>query len=179
WATRRLLARPSLREIRGTDRAAADPSAGRCHLCGSGGVLTLASGFRSGLPRGLAALRPLAGHRRLPGVSAAYVGPRRPPSPAPRSAAGPAGNGPPRPLAQSRGVAVLGAFVGRATPGELLANHQLAWWLAAAAGVAVTATSWRLPRHAAAARAIERGRCLAVSGATTSSPSTIVAGEPT
>jgi len=96
-----------------------------------------------------------------------------------RFATGSAVNASLRNLAQSLGVAVFVAVVGRATPGELLAHHQLAWSLAAAAGVAVTATSWWLPRHASAGRTIERGRCAAVSGATTSSPSTIVAGEPT
>ena len=74
-----------------------------------------------------------------------------------------------RALSQTFGVAVFVAVVGRAAPGELLAQHRLAWWLVAAAGVAVSATAWSLPRAGSAARA---------SRATTSSPSTIVPGEP-
>ena len=71
------------------------------------------------------------------------------------------------------------AIVGRAAPGELLSHHRIAWWLVAAAGVAVTATSWRLPRVGGATRAIERDLHLTVILQTTGSrPSPIVAGEP-
>ena len=37
------------------------------------------------------------------------------------------------------------ALVGGAVRADILARHRLAWWLVAAAGIAVTATSWRLP----------------------------------
>src|SRR5207247_10286460 len=77
-----------------------------------------------------------------------------------RYATGSAVNAALRALGQTFGVAVFVAVVGRAAPGELLARHRLAWWLVAAAGIAVSATSWWLPR------------------ATRPSPSTIVTGEP-
>ncbi len=73
-ATRRLPARPS------EDRAASDPDSGRRHLRGRGAVPALASGFRSGLPRRLAALHARVGRRRLDGVAAAHVGRRRRPA---------------------------------------------------------------------------------------------------
>src|SRR6266403_1925906 len=79
-ATRRLPARPSVREARGTDRAASNPDSGRGHLRGRGTVPALASGFRSGLPRRLAALHARVGRRRLDGVAAAHVGRRRRPA---------------------------------------------------------------------------------------------------
>src|SRR2546425_1065834 len=78
-----------------------------------------------------------------------------------------------RALGQTLGVAVFVAVVGRAAPGELLAHHRLAWWLVAAAGLAVTATAWWLPRVGSARRAVERQRRAAVPRATTSNPSTM------
>src|SRR6266404_1956946 len=95
-----------------------------------------------------------------------------------RFATGSAVNAALRALGQTFGVAVFVAVVGRAAPGELLAHHRLAWWLVAAAGVAVSATSWWLPRVGAATRAVEGDRRVAVPRATRSSPSTIVTGEP-
>jgi hypothetical protein len=95
-----------------------------------------------------------------------------------RFATGSAVNAALRALGQTLGVAVFVAVVGRAAPGELLAHHRLAWWLVAAAGVAVSATSWWLPRVGSATRAVERGRRATVPRATTSRSSTIVAGEP-
>ena len=100
--------------------------------------------------------------------------------PSDRFATGSAVNAALRALGQTLGVAIFVAVVGRAAPGELLAHHQLAWWLVAAAGVAVTATSWWLPRVASATRPLERRRWLTVPRmTTTSSPSTIVAGRVT
>src|SRR6266481_4623435 len=95
-----------------------------------------------------------------------------------RFATGSAVNAALRALGQTLGVAVFVAVVGRAAPGELLVHHRLAWWLVAAAGVAVSATSWWLPRVGSATRAVERGRRVTVLRATTSSPLTLVAGEP-
>jgi hypothetical protein len=94
-----------------------------------------------------------------------------------RFATGSAVNAALRNLAQSLGVAVFVAVVGGAAPGELLAHHRLAWWLAAAAGVAVTATSWWLPRVGSSMRTVERRCGATLRRATTSGPSTIVAGE--
>jgi hypothetical protein len=54
-----------------------------------------------------------------------------------------------RNIGQTLGVAIFVAFVGGAAPGDLLAHHRLTWWLVAAAGIAVTATSWWLPTPAA------------------------------
>src|SRR5207245_5647875 len=72
-----------------------------------------------------------------------------------RFATGSAVNAALRALGQTLGVAVFVAVVGRAAPGELLAHHRLAWWLVAAASLAVTATSWWLPRVGPARRAVE------------------------
>lgn len=98
--------------------------------------------------------------------------------PSDRFATGSAVNAALRNLGQTLGVAIFVAVAGRTTARELLAHHQIAWWLVAAAGVAVSATSWRLPRAGSATRAVERGSRVAVSRATTSSPSKIVPGEP-
>jgi hypothetical protein len=59
-----------------------------------------------------------------------------------------------RNLGQTLGVAIFVAVASRTTAGELLAHHRLGWWLVAAAGVAVSATSWWLPRAGAATRAV-------------------------
>src|SRR5207244_4449692 len=67
-----------------------------------------------------------------------------------RFATGSAVNAALRNIGQTLGVAIFVAFVGRATPADLLSHHRLAWWLVAAAGIAVTATSWWLPTPAAA-----------------------------
>ena len=98
--------------------------------------------------------------------------------PSDRFATGSAVNAALRALGQTLGVAIFVAVVGRAASGELLSHHRIAWWLVAAAGVAVTATSWRLPRVGSATRAIERDRHLTVLRPTASRPSPIVAGEP-
>jgi hypothetical protein len=98
--------------------------------------------------------------------------------PSDRFATGSAVNAALRNLGQTLGVAIFVAVAGRTTAGELLAHHQIAWWLVAAAGVAVSATSWRLPPASSATRAVERASLVTVSRATTSSPSTIVPGEP-
>jgi EmrB/QacA subfamily drug resistance transporter len=65
-----------------------------------------------------------------------------------RFATGSAVNAALRNVGQTLGVAIFVAFVGGATRADILARHRLAWWLVAAAGIAVTATSWRLPRSA-------------------------------
>jgi hypothetical protein len=65
-----------------------------------------------------------------------------------RFATGSAVNAALRNVGQTLGVAISVAFVGGATRADILARHRLAWWLVAAAGIAVTATSWRLPRSA-------------------------------
>src|SRR5215471_11521973 len=62
--------------------------------------------------------------------------------PSDRFATGSAVNAALRNLGQTLGVAIFVALAGRTAAGELLAHHRLAWWLVAAAGVAVTATSW-------------------------------------
>src|SRR5438128_74031 len=98
--------------------------------------------------------------------------------PSDRFATGSAVNAALRALGQTLGVAIFVAVVGRASSGELLSYHRIAWWLVAAAGVAVTATSWRLPRVGSATRAVERDRHLTVLRPTASRPSPIVAGEP-
>src|SRR5215467_4491427 len=98
--------------------------------------------------------------------------------PSDRFATGSAVNAALRNLGQTLGVAIFVALAGRTRAGELLAHHRLAWWLVAAAGVAVTATSWRLPRVGAATRAVERGRHLTVLRPTAARPSPIAAGEP-
>jgi EmrB/QacA subfamily drug resistance transporter len=90
-------------------------------------------------------------------TSAAIVG-----LPADRFATGSAVNSAIRALAQTLGVAMFVAVVGRAAPGELLAHHRLAWSLVALAGVAVSATAWWLPRTASATRAGECGRWIDV-----------------
>src|SRR5262249_17626970 len=64
--------------------------------------------------------------------------------PSDRFATGSAVNAALRNLGQTLGVAIFVAVAGRTTAGELLAHHRLAWWLVAAAGVAVSATSWWL-----------------------------------
>ena len=69
--------------------------------------------------------------------------------PSDRFATGSAVNAALRNLGQTLGVAIFVAFVGGAAPADLLAHHRLAWWLVAAAGIAVTATSWWLPTPAA------------------------------
>src|SRR5262245_17281122 len=81
-------------------------------------------------------------------------------------------------LGQTLGAAIFVAVAGRTTAGELVAHHRLAWWLVAAAGAAVTATSWRLPRVGSAPRAVERDRHLTVLRPTRSRSSPIVAAEP-
>jgi len=98
--------------------------------------------------------------------------------PSDRFATGSAVNAALRNLGQTLGVAIFVAVAGRTAAGELLAHHRLAWWLVAAAGVAVTATSWRLPRVGTATRALERGRHLTVLRPTAARPSPIVAREP-
>jgi hypothetical protein len=98
--------------------------------------------------------------------------------PSDRFATGSAVNAALRALGQTLGVAIFVAVAGRTTAGDLLAHHRLAWWLVAAAGVAVSATSWRLPRVGSAPRAVERDRHLIALRPTGSSPSPIVAGEP-
>jgi EmrB/QacA subfamily drug resistance transporter len=65
--------------------------------------------------------------------------------PSDRFATGSAVNAALRNIGQTLGVAIFVAFVGGAAHADLLAHHRLAWWLVAAAGIAVTATSWRLP----------------------------------
>ena len=97
--------------------------------------------------------------------------------PSDRFATGSAVNAALRNLGQTLGVAIFVALAGRTT-GEVLAYHRIAWWLVAVAGVAVTATSWRLPRVGSATRAVERDRHLTVLRPTASRPSPIVAGEP-
>jgi EmrB/QacA subfamily drug resistance transporter len=86
-------------------------------------------------------------------TSAAVVG-----LPADRFATGSAVNSAIRALAQTLGVAIFVAVVGRAAPGELLAHHRIAWSLVAVAGAAVSVTSWWLPRTASPTRAGERRR---------------------
>src|SRR5256712_7591781 len=98
--------------------------------------------------------------------------------PADRFATGSAVNAALRNLGQTLGVAIFAALAGRTTAGELLAHHQIAWWLVAAAGVAVSATSWRLPRVGATTRAVERDRHLILLRPTASRPSPIAPGEP-
>ena len=90
-------------------------------------------------------------------TSAAVVG-----LPADRFATGSAVNAAIRALAQTLGVAIFVALVGRAAPGELLAHHRLAWSLVVVAGIAVSVTSWWLPRTALATRAGECGRWIDV-----------------
>src|SRR5437773_1908754 len=68
--------------------------------------------------------------------------------PSDRFATGSAVNAALRNLGQTLGVAIFVAFVGGAARADLLAHHRLAWWLVAAAGIAVTATSWWLPTSA-------------------------------
>jgi MFS family permease len=80
--------------------------------------------------------------------------------PADRFATGSAVNAALRNLGQTLGVAIFVALAGRTPAGELLAHHRIAWWLVAAAGVAVSATSWRLPRVGSTTRAVERNRHL-------------------
>jgi len=70
------------------------------------------------------------------------------------------------------------AIVGRAAPGELLSHHRIAWWLVAAAGVAVTATSWPLPRMGSATRGVERDHHLTVLRPRAARTSPILGGEP-
>src|SRR6266566_4014206 len=98
--------------------------------------------------------------------------------PSDRFATGSAVNAALRNLGQTLGVAIFVALAGRTTAGELLAHHQIAWWLVAAAGVAVSATSWRLPRVGATTRAVERDRHLILLRPTASRPSPIAPGEP-
>ncbi len=98
--------------------------------------------------------------------------------PSDRFATGSAVNAALRALGQTLGVAIFVAVVGRTTAGELLAHHRIAWWLVAAAGVAVTATSWRLPRGGSAEHAVERDRRLTLLRPAASKPSPIVAGQP-
>jgi EmrB/QacA subfamily drug resistance transporter len=69
--------------------------------------------------------------------------------PADRFATGSAVNAALRNIGQTLGVAIFVAFVGGAASADLLAHHRLMWWLVAAAGIAVTVTSWRLPAQAA------------------------------
>ena len=65
--------------------------------------------------------------------------------PSDRFATGSAVNAALRNVGQTLGVAIFVALVGGAAGADLLARHRLAWWLVAAAGIAVTATSWWLP----------------------------------
>jgi len=97
--------------------------------------------------------------------------------PSDRFATGSAVNAALRNLGQTLGVAIFVAIAGRTT-GELLAYHRIAWWLVAAAGVAVSATSWRLPRVGLATHAVERDLHLTVLRSTGSRPSPIAAREP-
>lgn len=69
--------------------------------------------------------------------------------PADRFATGSAVNAALRNIGQTLGVAISVAFVGGSTRPDLLAHHRLAWWLVAAASIAVTGISWRLPAPAA------------------------------
>jgi EmrB/QacA subfamily drug resistance transporter len=79
--------------------------------------------------------------------------------PADRFATGSAVNAALRNIGQTLGVAIFVAFVAGAAHADLLAHHRLTWWLVAAAGVAVTATSWWLPTPAGrGARAIPSDR---------------------
>src|SRR5262249_5548884 len=98
--------------------------------------------------------------------------------PSDRFATGSAVNAALRNLGQTLGIAIFVAVAGRTTAGELLAHHRIAWWLVAAAGVAVSATSWRLPRVGSATRAGERDRHVIVLRSTASRPSPIAPGEP-
>jgi len=98
--------------------------------------------------------------------------------PSDRFATGSAVNAALRNLGQTLGVAIFVAVAGRTTADELLAHHRIAWWLVAAAGVAVSATSWRLPRVGATTRAVERDRHLILLRPTASRPSPIAPGEP-
>src|SRR5437899_4678313 len=75
--------------------------------------------------------------------------------PSDRFATGSAVNAALRNLGQTLGVAIFVALAGRTTAGELLAHHRIAWWLVAAAGVALSATSWRPPPLGPATRAVE------------------------
>jgi EmrB/QacA subfamily drug resistance transporter len=97
-------------------------------------------------------------------ISAAVAG-----LPSDRLATGSAVNAALRALAQTFGVALFVALIGGATPGELLERHRLAWWLVAASGVAVSVTSWRLPRLDTSTRTIERGAHVLVPRASTQS----------
>src|SRR4029450_13500054 len=79
--------------------------------------------------------------------------------PADRFPTGSAVNAALRNIGQTLGVAIFVAFVAGAAHADLLAHHRLTWWLVAAAGVAVTATSWWLPTPAGrGARAIPSDR---------------------
>jgi EmrB/QacA subfamily drug resistance transporter len=83
--------------------------------------------------------------------------------PSDRFATGSAVNAALRALAQTFGVAVFVAVIGHAaSPGELLARHRAAWWLVTAAGLAVSATSWCLPRAGSARRSVDQHGCVAV-----------------
>src|SRR5262249_24027163 len=95
-----------------------------------------------------------------------------------RFATGSAVNAALRNLGQTLGVALFVALAGRTTVSELLAHHRLAWWLVAAAGVAVTVTSWRLPRVGSATRAVERDPHPAVPRPTATTPSPIGPPQP-
>src|SRR2546426_5164637 len=128
-----------------------------------GGVISAAAalfllsrgGFPPGHPAGWLPYVPFSGIGGSVGLplltSAAVAG-----LPADRFATGSAVNAALRNLGQTLGVAIFVALAGRTTAGELLAHHRIAWWLVAAAGVAVSATSWRLPRVGATTRAVER-----------------------
>ncbi len=74
--------------------------------------------------------------------------------PADRFATGSAVNAALRNIGQTLGVAIFVAFVGGSARADLLPHHRLAWWLVAAAGIAVTGISWWLPR-----RGVPRGSC--------------------
>ena len=76
-----------------------------------------------------------------------------------RFATGSAVNAALRNIGQTLGVAIFVAIVGGTASADLLAHHRLAWWLVAAAGIAVTATSWWLPTPATGivrSRAVDR-----------------------
>jgi EmrB/QacA subfamily drug resistance transporter len=66
--------------------------------------------------------------------------------PSDRFATGSAVNAALRNLGQTLGVAIFVAVVARAAPGELLEHYRMVWWLVAGTGLAVTATSSKLPR---------------------------------
>ena len=65
--------------------------------------------------------------------------------PSDRFATGSAVNAALRNIGQTLGVAIFVALAGAVHRADLLAHQRLAWWVVAASGLAVTATSWWLP----------------------------------